>query len=179
MLAPDIDPLRFLSVPSRFTVRADVCHRFLALWYFARGARNSRIPAGQRNRSATSCSTARSRDTRRRSATCCSTTCRITSRTARCVQDLAGWHVLPRRSHRGAAGDAVFRTQTGRRFSWWRISSRVGAIAWGSGASATSSITNSGAAPPMCRGHGVPRCRPLPRHPSQLYQAALEGAALS
>ena len=45
--------------------------------------------------------------------------------------------------------------------------------------SPTSSTASCGAGPPTCRGRWRSRtAAPLPRHPSQLYEAALEGAAL-
>ena len=90
-------------------------------------------------------------------------------------------HVVPRRLHRLRRRGGAVRAAAAAFRSCRSATSpaRSGRSACSSAASPTSSTANCGAARPTCRGRwSFPSGGPMPRHPSQLYEAALEGLVL-
>ena len=114
-------------------------------------------------------------------ATCCSTSRASTSRT-RCHPDPVGRrHVVPRRAFWASSSPPrLLAAQQDRSVpavaTWWPSCRRS---ACSSAGWPTSSTASCGAAPSDVAWAMVfPRGGPLPRHPSQLYQAFFEGIAL-
>jgi phosphatidylglycerol:prolipoprotein diacylglycerol transferase len=114
------------------------------------------------------------------SVTCCSITSISSSQTDLSVQDMDRWHVVPRWPHRGDHRHDLVCPQTQRHF--FTVADFVAPlIPFGLGVGRIGNFMNGelwGRVTDVPWAIIFPEAGPEPRHPSQLYQFALEGVVL-